>query len=59
MVDANVKIIEELKSFLNGVIEIREIRELFITNPSDFIRENGFREECQRLLQYPYLWTAV
>lgn len=27
MVDANVKIIEELKSFLNTVIEVPEIRE--------------------------------
>lgn len=39
MVDANVKIIEELKSFLNAVIEVPEIRELFTTNPSDFIRD--------------------
>ena len=39
MVDANVKIIEELKSFLNTVIEVREIRELFTTNPTDFIRD--------------------
>lgn len=39
MVDANVKIIEELKSFLNTVLEVREIRELFTTNPSDFIRD--------------------
>ena len=39
MVDANVKIIEELKSFLNTVIEDPEIRELFTTNPKDFIRD--------------------
>ena len=42
MVDANVKIIEELKSFLNAVIEIPEIRELFITNPSDFIETENY-----------------
>ena len=39
MVDANVKIIEELKSFLDIVIEVPEIRELFTTNPTDFIRD--------------------
>lgn len=39
MVDANVKIIEELKSFLNAVIEVPEIRVLFTINPSDFIRD--------------------
>ncbi|MEO9052542.1 MAG: hypothetical protein ABI280_12135 [Ginsengibacter sp.] len=39
MVDVNVKIIEELESFLNLVIEVPEIRELFTTNPTDFIRD--------------------
>lgn len=39
MVDANVKIIEELKSFLNTVIEAPEIRELFTTDSTNFIRE--------------------
>ena len=39
MVDSNVKIIEELKSFLNTLIEEPEIRELFTTNPRDFIRD--------------------
>ena len=39
MVDANVKIIEELKSFLDVVIEDPEIRELFTTNPTDFSRD--------------------
>ena len=39
MVTANVKIIEELKSFLNVVIEDVEIRKLFTTNSSDFTRD--------------------
>lgn len=39
MVDANVKIIEELKSFLNVVIEAPKIRELFTTDSPNFIRE--------------------
>ena len=39
MVYTNVKIIEELKSFLDVVIEDPEIRELFTTNPTDFTRE--------------------
>lgn len=39
MVDANVKIIEELKSFLDTVIEVPEIREFFTTHPTDFIRD--------------------
>ena len=39
MVYTNVKIIEELKSCLDVVIEDPEIRELFTTNPTDFTRE--------------------
>ena len=39
MVNANVKIIEELKSFLNAVIEDPEIKVLFTTYPSDFTRD--------------------
>lgn len=39
MVDANVKIIEELKSFLDAVIEVPEMRELFTTDSADFIRD--------------------
>jgi hypothetical protein len=38
MVNTNVKIIEELKSFLNMVIEDTEIRKLFSAKPKDFIR---------------------
>ena len=39
MVNTNVKIIEELQSFLNLVLEDSEIRELFTTNSKDFIRD--------------------
>lgn len=39
MVHANVKFIEELRSFLTAVIKVPEIRELFITNSPDFIRD--------------------
>ena len=39
MVNTNVKIIEELQSFLNVVLEDSEIRELFTTNPTDFTRD--------------------
>ena len=39
MVHTNVKIIEELQSFLNVVLEDSEIRELFTTNPTDFTRD--------------------
>jgi|SRR5882672_5795634 len=39
MVNANVKIIEELQSFLNLVIEDPEIRTLFTTSPTDFSRD--------------------
>jgi len=39
MVDTNVKIIEELKLFLNIVIEVPEIRKLFTTNSADFTRD--------------------
>ena len=39
MVEANVKIIEELKSFLDLVIEVPEIRDLFTTNSKNFIRD--------------------
>lgn len=39
MVHTNVKIIEELKSFLNVVIEDSEMRKLFTTNPTDFSRD--------------------
>jgi hypothetical protein len=38
MVNANVKIIEVLQSFLNYVIEDPEIKMLFTTKPSDFSR---------------------
>lgn len=39
MVRTNVKIIEELKLFLDTVLEHPEIRGLFTTKPSDFSRE--------------------
>ena len=39
MVHTNVKIIEELQSFLNLVLEDSEIKELFTTNSKDFIRD--------------------
>src|SRR5674476_751220 len=39
MVNTNVKIIEELQSFLNLVLEDSEIKELFTTNSKDFIRD--------------------
>jgi hypothetical protein len=39
MVHTNVKIIEELKSFLNVVIEDPETKALFTTNPADFSRD--------------------
>jgi hypothetical protein len=38
MVNANVKIIEELKQFLNIILEDADIRNLFTTHPSDFSR---------------------
>ena len=39
MVDANVKIIEELKLFLKTVTEEDDIRQLFTQKPSDFSRD--------------------
>ena len=39
MVNTNVKIIEALKSFLNIVTDVPEIRELFTNKPSDFTRD--------------------
>lgn len=39
MVEANVKIIEELKSFIKTVAEQPEIRELFTTQVGDFSRD--------------------
>ncbi len=39
MVSANVKIIEELKIFLNIVIEDPDIKSLFTVKPSDFTRD--------------------
>lgn len=39
MVNTNVKIIEALKSFLNMVTDVPEIRELFTCKPSDFTRD--------------------
>ena len=39
MVNANVKIIEELKVFLNTVIENPDIKCLFTNKPADFTRE--------------------
>ena len=39
MVNANVKIIEVLKSFLNKVIEDPEVKTLFTVKPSDFTRD--------------------
>ena len=38
MVNANVKIIEVLQSFLNSVVEDPEIRSLFSSKPTDFTR---------------------
>jgi hypothetical protein len=38
MVSANIKIIEELKIFLNTVIEDPDIKSLFTLNSSDFTR---------------------
>ncbi len=39
MVHTNVKIIGELKSFLNVILEDPEIRKLFTINPTDFSRD--------------------
>lgn len=39
MVNTNVKIIEELKLFLDIVIEDPDLRKLFTTNPTDFTRD--------------------
>lgn len=39
MVHTNVKIVAELKSFLNVVLEESDIRELFTTHPTDFSRD--------------------
>jgi hypothetical protein len=38
MVNANVKIIEELKAYLNSILEEPEIRNLFTCAASDFSR---------------------
>ncbi len=39
MVHTNVKIIEELQSFLNAALEDLEVKKLFTTNPTDFSRD--------------------
>ena len=39
MVEANVKIIEELKSFLSTVCDQKEVRDLITQSPCDFSRE--------------------
>ncbi len=39
MVHTNVKIIEELKSFLNIVLEDSEIKKLFTFDSTDFSRD--------------------
>jgi hypothetical protein len=39
VVHTNVKIIGELKSFLNVILEDPEIRKLFTINPTDFSRD--------------------
>ncbi|MCM4155824.1 hypothetical protein [Gramella sp. AN32] len=39
MVEANLRIIEELKTFLDMVCEQKELKDLLVQNPSDFSRD--------------------